>query len=1730
MRFSPWERGIFDWGKTLVVRRKSKALEPSPRATGPAGSQFEILVGVHYALAVLARTEAFGLPGAFAEEIAFQRGNQGHPLDDVILRGVSDAGEARILDVQVKRSMAFTQGDANFAAVVKAIVDTRRDETDGKLRRYAVAIERTSRAIENGVQEALDLAWSVESGETFFTLLNAPGRSNDDMRRFVDAFRILLKRNGVDDESELFAVLTRFSVLVFDFARPNSIAEAHDRARARMLTSAKADRDLYDALYKYVSRLDSIGGGKNREGLIENLREDGALVAGAPGLAKARARLDEMAEAALSDINETVQGASLTRMRRNREIEAALDAAAVSGGVVEITGLGGFGKSALLKTQARRRCEACRILVLAPDRTPKGGWAALRHELEIDASAADFFVDLACDGGGILCIDGLDRFRDSGERKTVIDMLRSATQTWGVEVLFSARPGWDDPLQTWLPDDVRQRLANRRTIVVDELDDEEAEALGAAVPSLAALLKPDHAAKTLARNPFILKRLAVARSERIITEAQLATDWWATGGHAFGLAAGEQHACRRVLVTVAREMIKGSSLVDVSDRDPHAIEALKANEILAELGATDRVRFCHDLYSDWAIGCYLSDDTGRIAEIALGKPPPYWLGRAFELACGRIAEEPDDTAFGDLLDRLSGDSVAPSWPVLALLAVARSEQGPMLLDRYEEALLHGDGERGAALIRRALASDSQPAAEALAGVLPDEMVIPEGLTLAFGPVWGRLVVWTVRCFERLPAKTMAATLDLYEKWIFATSMFGVNQVTELLLERVADLLVAHVEDNAFRMMTVKRGALPRIRYPVSDDGVKTARFILALHAHHAPGAAARYLESIRASEQTARYLDQLLEFTGSLPAAAPAAFADVLRKAIDQDVDADEDSIGRRQRHEPFWRFESPFVLGRAGIGLFSALMKADEAVGLTLIRDLLRHAEDWVRDPSDGFDLELFGVTRRIAPLCSYGWSRGVGPSPLLSKALAALEQWGHDSVEGGRSLDDVVALVLGDGKIGGGLLLIAVDLVLSHGKTTSPVLWDLLASPEILALDAERFHRDHVNQTAPDGLFSGTSGESAGDQQVLDQLKARSSRGLALHDAIQQVAWTVDEAQLQPLRTKLGGAVQRLGGWNSERVEWYSPCFMASHALSLLNRDNYKEVRERDANDRETVGMRFVWPEQQRRWLESKSVEVAEDQASFSQALAVRMAMNDDQSDVRATVEMADAVLAETEGARPDDADEIHDPKDPWINRIAAGAFVARFGSDELLSDRCTDLNDLFDQALEFRSGADRHSHPHVMYNPEALALTGLLYLASRSGDAESVRHLLRSIPQHRSGAAAAFIHHRSATKGIGFDVVQAAVRIGIEACLIPRRQGFDEAPEVFEAREAAACDRRSERLAIEQAWLAGEREQPDWPCPSPRRPRRRRRSIRLPGGAPKPAPPPRKMEWPDFYFDDQTAASWTRCLSFFGPEASIAVKALITANKDWMIQANSSDDDTEMGYDDRRWTKALMERAAQCAKAWSMEERHDLVFEALTSFSDEAFIDAATAFLVQSDLRHIEGKTDDTAYLVELRKTIWARLKQTRHWGWQSTSPSDGMEIHLKRLIAAFFFRIDYGFGSGERYTGGLGESQLLPFFPILTEIAVEAGASPVSAMFFLDAVEAVEPRLAAPFVLVAASAWVAGGTPRFWNEYGFGRRVCLILSAGQITSENVPQLLIIADAVSAAGVSEGQALRVAVQKID
>jgi len=91
----------------------------NPASSGGAGPVFEAKVGASYLLSMLLEVEARGLPGYRIERVRLQRAEEGFPLDDIVVHGVSREGLTASIEIQVKRTLTFTASDKEFKDVVR---------------------------------------------------------------------------------------------------------------------------------------------------------------------------------------------------------------------------------------------------------------------------------------------------------------------------------------------------------------------------------------------------------------------------------------------------------------------------------------------------------------------------------------------------------------------------------------------------------------------------------------------------------------------------------------------------------------------------------------------------------------------------------------------------------------------------------------------------------------------------------------------------------------------------------------------------------------------------------------------------------------------------------------------------------------------------------------------------------------------------------------------------------------------------------------------------------------------------------------------------------------------------------------------------------------------------------------------------------------------------------------------------------------------------------------------------------------------------------------------------------------------------------------------------------------------------------------------------------------------------------------------------------------------------
>jgi len=614
----------------------------SPTSTGPAGAHFEGKVGAHYLLSLLVGAQPRGLRGMTIDRVELQRAPQGMYLDDVIIRAHDRAGNASVLEIQVKLTITFAPKDEVFRSVVEQIAKSCSSPGFWTANhQLAIATSAGSRKIDRAYQDVLTWARQIGDAKTFMEQLNRSGSSNPDMRTFVDTLRTHLREFGaMDDDETVWKLLRRLQILVFDFTAQGSSTEELERERcARALQPAEASRagELWSVLTELAIKIAASAGDRDRNRLLDDLQQFSFGLAALPGNDSALRSLAELSRSSLADIDDRVCGVKLSRLGSLSALRSALD----SSRYVELRGDAGVGKSGILKHLAEQIAVESEVLVLTPDRTPPGGWFELKSKLGFNGECQDFLADLARNGAAVLFIDNLDLFRPEA-RQTVIDIVRQAEGIPGLSIVATARRDFGQFEPSWLPPESVAAMNPAAPVYLEELTDGEIAELQQAAPRIAWLLSDSHPARNVTRNLYRLARLSsLSPSDSVpLSEAEMAIRWWEV---ADGKKDDGYIDRARLLRSLALQVIRRADHLDTSASPASAINALIQSETLRMLGI-DRVAFRHDVLREWAAANLLFTEPSTADLLPLHDVPPADLARAVELSARMSIERSEDSA------------------------------------------------------------------------------------------------------------------------------------------------------------------------------------------------------------------------------------------------------------------------------------------------------------------------------------------------------------------------------------------------------------------------------------------------------------------------------------------------------------------------------------------------------------------------------------------------------------------------------------------------------------------------------------------------------------------------------------------------------------------------------------------------------------------------------------------------------------------------------------------------------------------------------------------------------------------------------------------------------------------------------------------------------------------------------------------------------------------------------
>jgi hypothetical protein len=347
----------------------------SPEITGGAGFTFEDAAVAIYLAALLGEENAPGLPGRVIVRVAVQQAAFGEPLDDLIVDGrAKDQGLAR-LSLQVKRSLTISAAKSNsdFREIVLRAWETAskndfRESTDRVGALTGTVSDIWKRALETVCE------WARESATPEAFVKRFDGSAGNQHRSVLNAFRTVLADalTPTTGDAKIHRLLRHFVLIRFDLLHEGSVDEANAVARLRNHLSAD-DADRADDLWRQLRVVAREAAGRaaefHRPTLLARLFGSFRL-AGAPSLRRDLERLVEEANLSLATITTDVAGYRVSRPNLIKNAENQLQERLF----LQITGLPGTGKSAVLRELAESRLRQGPALVIKSDRVEGRNW------------------------------------------------------------------------------------------------------------------------------------------------------------------------------------------------------------------------------------------------------------------------------------------------------------------------------------------------------------------------------------------------------------------------------------------------------------------------------------------------------------------------------------------------------------------------------------------------------------------------------------------------------------------------------------------------------------------------------------------------------------------------------------------------------------------------------------------------------------------------------------------------------------------------------------------------------------------------------------------------------------------------------------------------------------------------------------------------------------------------------------------------------------------------------------------------------------------------------------------------------------------------------------------------------------------------------------------------------------------------------------------------------------
>ncbi|WP_321341593.1 AAA family ATPase [uncultured Cohaesibacter sp.] len=1037
----------------------------STELTGGAGFTYEDTVVAYYLVALL-REESAALQDGIVRSVAVQQAGHGYPMDDLIVE-TDQLGEQATLGLQVKTGFAISSSDALFKDVIVRALETRSTpKFQPKRDTYGFAAEHLAVDRLRTLRRLINWAKSSPDAKHFDGRFTEEASAANDERVMRDDLKIIIKPATDEEEWQFYRHLV---AIRFDGLGPQGVTRTDLINRLQELVASNEDGQgtlLFDRLCTIVRQGAGTARKWTREALLAQLQGVVPLKV-APNYADDIEILQEFSTTGIDAISDNIDGIRIERP----QIELLIRERLASAKVLNVSGMPGCGKSAMLKRVAIAYAQNGPIVFLKSDLLEGKTWLTFAEALGLKhRTVTSLLAEIGATGTPILFIDGIDRIRPD-HRGIISDIVKAiekneAFSNW--KVLATSRDQGLEAYRTWFPVDFYSGT-QISDVPVSAFTDDEATILAEKVPALSRLLFGTPAVSEIARRPFFASVLAETFADDTVTpqtEVDLIAAWWSRAGHnAFEETIPQR---QRALIDLAESGVenlgKGVPARKLKDATIAQIAGLKTDHIVRTEDGGAFYSFNHDIFFEWAffrLLIELGTDWPRGLEAA-GEPP--LLGRVVGLlAQGAIGTKGKWLAGYRALER---GPLRSQWRREWLTAPPFSTTFETTTNEFAELVTADDY----ALLEKLLVWFQAE------HTVPNQYVLQNpALTTAshmigmaeylswpsdFGG-WRRLLSWLLPRAPNLPAQLLPSLLELFGVWQNALADHQ-NPISEAIVTVCSAWLVDLEQDLYSERFSSEHGRWEALGGEARKSLASALRMLIMRAASAYPAPAIALFDRAVANDRMRREAySELTAFSPTIVEVSPESIIAVAKAQIMEELPQDRAERKEREHDEYLERLrrvrEIPeedrteaqrkfldsthfhaigmdrYDLDDVGISRhdnyyfpgsalhepFVTLFAKRPDLGRALVRDLANHATTgWrqihtinVHQMGTPLPVEVdfpWGKQTFWGDWQVYNWFMGQLAPPPLDCAYLALSYWAFKEIESGRSTSDVIREVV--------------------------------------------------------------------------------------------------------------------------------------------------------------------------------------------------------------------------------------------------------------------------------------------------------------------------------------------------------------------------------------------------------------------------------------------------------------------------------------------------------------------------------------------------------------------------------------------------------------------------------------------------------------------------------------------------------------------------------------------------